>query len=135
MPGHGKKKRKKRSPAAIQRALENRRTTRAQKASRRAGLLDKPFDYNLSDEASARPTSGGQEHSPPKATDDGIQKYEKTLIYRQALKTLIDRGDLKPTSGPPRRRRQENVIAVSPRRAIDDNPLLHEEEDLDTPES
>ncbi|HUZ96765.1 MAG TPA: hypothetical protein VMU57_17820 [Edaphobacter sp.] len=81
-------------------------------------LLDNRFVYSASNDAFARPASGGQEHSPPKVTDDGIQKYEKTLVSRQAINTLIRMGVLRPTSMPARQQRKKDVAAVVPRRSL-----------------
>lgn len=118
MPGQKRRSRKKPPRSPIQIAREWNRATKAEKLRKRTKAIDKRFLHSAPDDAYARPTSGGQEHSPHKVTDDGVQKYEKTLVSRQAINTLIRKGMLRPTSTPPPQRKGQDLIAVIPRRAL-----------------
>jgi hypothetical protein len=80
----------------MQTARERDRATKSEKLRKRAKAIDKRFLHAAPDDAYARPTSGGQEHSPAKVSDDGVQKYEKTLVSRLAIETLIRKGKLPP---------------------------------------
>jgi hypothetical protein len=102
MPGQKRrkhKKRKKRSNSPNQTARELNQGTSSEKLRKRTKAIDKRFLHSTP-EVYARPTSGGQDHSPPKVTDDGVQKYEKTLVSRLAIETLIKEGKLTPTAQP-----------------------------------
>ena len=84
-----------------------------EKLRERTKAIDKRFLHGASDDAWARPTSGGQEHSPAKVSDDGVQIYEKTLVSRLAIETLMRKGDLPPTSqSVPRRVSRAGKVEV-----------------------
>ena len=92
MPGRKANKRKKRPKTVIQRATGSDRSASKDNIRERSRQFDHRLLYSVSDDACIRPASGGQEHSRPKITDDGVQKYEKTLVSRQAINTLISQG-------------------------------------------
>lgn len=96
-----RKHKKKSGPkSALQKAREKAQATKAEKRRKRASAIDHRFLHSAPDDVYTRPTSGGQQHSPRKVTDDGVQKYEKSLVSRQAIETCIRKGQLKPNSQP-----------------------------------